>query len=196
MTTTITSEEALQKLMEGNRRYIEGTPQRPNQDKERLLTVAKGQKPFAIILGCADSRVPAELLFDQGIGDIFVVRVAGNVANDPTIIASLEFAVGSLGVPLLVVLGHQYCGAVATAVKGDSMPGHLNSLTQAIAPAVERARSMPGDLVDNATTANIQLIVEKLKSLAPILSDNVQSGALKIVGARYNLDNGVVELIA
>lgn len=97
MATTITADEALQRLMEGNVRYIEGTPARPNQDKGRLMEVAKGQKPFAIILGCADSRVPAEILFDQGIGDIFVVRVAGNVAQDPTVIASLEFAVGALG---------------------------------------------------------------------------------------------------
>lgn len=196
MATTITADEALQRLMEGNVRYIEGTPARPNQDKGRLMEVAKGQKPFAIILGCADSRVPAEILFDQGIGDIFVVRVAGNVAQDPTVIASLEFAVGALGAPLIMVLGHQYCGAVAAAVKGDALPGHLNSLVQAITPAVERSKGQPGDALDNAITANVQVIVEGLRTLGPILAEKVSSGALKVVGARYNLDNGIVELVA
>lgn len=196
MPTTMNSDQALQALKDGNQRFIDGTPTRPHQDKTRLNEVASGQSPFVAILSCADSRVPPEVIFDQGLGDVFVIRVAGNIAADPTVMASLEFAVGSLGTPLILVLGHQYCGAVAAAVKGDALPGHLNSLVQAIKPAVEQVQGQAGDTVDNAVTANVQRVVEQLKNTAPIIADKFNTSALKIVGARYNLDSGTVEFLA
>jgi carbonic anhydrase len=194
-TTDMTSDQALQALMDGNKRYVAGTLTHPHQDLQRISEVSSGQTPFAIILSCADSRVVPEVMFDQGVGDIFVIRVAGNVATDDTIIASMEYAVAMLGAPLLMVLGHQSCGAVGAAVQGGDLPGHLNSLVQAITPAVEQAKSQPGDTVDNAINANVRLMVEKLQTMEPIFADKVRSGALKVVGARYSLANGAVELV-
>lgn len=193
--TDMTSDQALQALVDGNKRYVAGTLTHPHQNLQRVSEVSQGQKPFAIILSCADSRVVPEVLFDQGIGDIFVIRVAGNVATDDTIIASMEYAVAVLGAPLLMVLGHQSCGAVNAAVQGGSLPGHLNSLAQAIAPAVEQARSQPGDTLDNAINANVHLMVERLQSMEPIFAEKVGSGDLKVVGARYSLESGTVELL-
>lgn len=194
-TTTMTGDQAMQALMDGNKRYIAGNPTHPHQDMQRVAEVSQGQTPFAIILSCADSRVAPEILFDQGVGDIFIIRVAGNVAADDTIIASMEYAVAMLGVPLLMVLGHQSCGAVAAAVQGGDLPGHLNSLVQAIAPAVAQAQRQTGDTVDNAISANVRLMVEKLQVMEPIFAEKVRSGALKVVGARYSLETGSVELV-
>ncbi len=193
--TSMTSDQALQALIDGNARYVAGNPTHPHQDMQRLNEVAQGQTPFAIILSCADSRVAPEVFFDQGVGDIFVIRVAGNVATDDTVVASMEYAVEMLGVPLLMVLGHQRCGAVGAAVQGGELPGRLNSLAKAISPAVEKSKNMPGDAVENAVAANVQLNVEKLASMEPIFMRKVQAGALKIVGARYSLDTGRVELL-
>lgn len=193
--TRMTADEALHILLEGNQRYVSGQLLHPRQDMQRVVEVAPAQYPIAIILGCADSRVIPEILFDQGIGDLFVLRVAGNIAADNTVIAGIEFAVSVVGVPLIVVLGHQYCAAVAAAVQGDDLPGHLNSLVHAISPAVEKAREQPGDMLDNTIVANVQLMVEKLKSLPPILAERVRAGTLKIVGARYSLETGAIELV-
>lgn len=195
MPTTMTADEALNALMDGNKRYTSGQPTHPHQDMAYIAGQAGGQSPFAIILTCADSRVAPELLFDQGVGDIFVLRVAGNIAEDPTVIASIEYAVAVLGSPLLMVLGHQSCGAVAAAVKGDDLPGHLNSLVQAIAPAVAQAKDKPGDTLTNAITANVKLNVQKLQTLEPIFAEKVSAGALKVVGATYSLQDGTVALV-
>jgi carbonic anhydrase len=191
--TTMTADQALQALKDGNQRYTSGKPARPHQDLPYVSSLSGGQSPFAIVLSCADSRVAPEILFDQGVGDIFVLRVAGNIAEDDTIIASIEYAVANLGSPLLVVLGHQSCGAVSAAVAGGNLPGHLNSLVKAIAPAVEQAKAQPGDTVHNAIVANVHLNVEKLKTMEPIFAEKVKAGALKVVGAKYSLETGTVE---
>ncbi len=189
------SELALQALIEGNTRYVEQKLSHPNQSLNRLTEVAAGQKPFAAILGCADSRVPPEIVFDRGLGDLFVVRGAGNFADDVAL-GSLEFAVAVLGVSVIMVLGHERCGAVAAAVQGGTAIGHIAGLIHAIRPAVERTQGMEGDPVENAVNANVQIVVENLKNTGPILAEAVASGSLKIVGGRYDLDSGMVQIIA
>ena len=191
------SYQALQRLREGNERYVAAKLTLTNATATRRLEVAHEQRPFAAILVCADSRVPAEIVFDQGLGDLFVVRVAGPVA-DEAVLGSLEFAVTALAVPLILVLGHERCGAVQATVKaleqGDDPPGHIASLVDAIRPAVKQARGRPGDLVDNALRAHIAGLVERLRAARPILGERVRQGQLKIVGARYNLETGQVEI--
>jgi carbonic anhydrase len=186
----------VQKLAEGNQRYVAGQPIHPRQDEARRTEVAAGQKPFAVVVGCSDSRTAPEILFDQGLGDLFVTRLAGNVVDDAAL-GSIEFAVAKLGARVVVVLGHEKCGAVIAAVdavnKGSVPPAHLASFVDAIKPAVESVKNQPGDQVDNAVRANVKLIVEKLKASSPVLAPLVQSGELQIVGARYDLDNGKVE---
>ncbi len=185
----MTGKEALERLIAGNKRYVAGTPEHPNQSPERRKEVSSGQAPFACILGCADSRVPPEIIFDQGLGDLFVLRVAGNVANE-MILGSLEYAVEHLGAQLIVVLGHKRCGAVAAAVSGGEAPGHIGKLVEAIQPAVDRSKSMQGDAVENAVRENIQLTAEKLQSDSSILKGRVDADTLEINGAFYDLDTG------
>lgn len=196
---SVSPEEALQRLLEGNARFVSGTPLGPRRSPERRAEVARGQAPYAAILACADSRVPPELVFDAGLGDLFVVRVAGNLVDEAGL-ASLEFAAASLGAPLLFVLGHQRCGAVDAAVavvtQGARLDGHLPTLAAAIRPAVERARGQPGDLLENAIRANIALAVEQLAGSPPVLAPLVAQGAVRVVGGYYALDSGQVTLIA
>jgi carbonic anhydrase len=194
----LSPDAALQRLMGGNDRYVDGKMKRHDFIGERPA-LALGQNPFAGILGCADSRVGPEYAFDVGRGDVFVCRVAGNFA-DVNSIASLEYAVAVLGTPLILVLGHNKCGAVDAAVKavkdGKEFPGHIPSLIKAIRPAVKAAQDQPGDLLDNAIKQNVMLNVEKLKTAGPILSTAVQEGKLKVTGGTYSLDTGRVTLIA
>jgi carbonic anhydrase len=190
----ITSDEALKRLMEGNQRFVSNRKKHPNQDIVRLKEVAAGQKPFAAILGCADSRVPSEILFDQGLGDLFVCRVAGNVAT-PEEIGSLEFGTAVLGSKVILVMGHERCGAVDATLKGASVPGQIGSLLDAIRPALDRVKGKPGDALENACKANIAYQIEKLKA-SPVLSERITAGTLKIVGGYYDLDTGVVSLIS
>ena len=191
----LNGDQALRKLKEGNQRYVSFKRSYPDQDAMRLKTVAKGQHPFAVILGCADSRVPPELLFDQGLGDLFVIRVAGNILNDATL-ASIEFATAELGVPLVMVLGHQRCGAVNAALDGGEVPGHIGRLMEAIKPALVGIQDQKGDKLDNAIRANVKMVVKQVTASTPILSDLVTKGKLKVVGGHYGLENGVVEMIA
>lgn len=193
-TSPISGNTALQKLIDGNKRYVAAKLSHPNQTAERRTEVAKGQHPFAVIVGCSDSRVPPEIIFDQGIGDLFVIRVAGNIVDDVAL-GSIEYAVEHLAVQLIVVLGHERCGAVEATVKGGGTAGHIGSLVEAIKPAVEKVKEQPGDLVDNAIKSNVKMIVQKLKSSKPILENLVKKGTLKIVGVRYDLDDGTVEII-
>jgi len=190
----LSPDAALQTLLEGNQRFVQHHPQYPDQSQARLQEVAQAQYPFATILSCADSRVPAEIIFDQGIGDIFDVRIAGNIAT-PAAIGSIEYAVVLLGTPLLMVLGHERCGAVTAAVQNKSLPGEMPTFVQAIQPVVERVKDQPGDAVDNAVIANVQYQIEKLKR-SPLLAEHLQSGKLNIVGSRYDLDTGKVTLIS
>lgn len=193
--STITGEEALEKLMEGNRRHLAGQFTITMRLAERRQEVAKVQRPFAAILGCSDSRLPPEIVFDHSLGDLFVVRLAGNIVDDPGL-GSLEFAVTQFGTPLILVLGHARCGAVAAALAGTKVPGHILSVVDAIMPAVVMAKGQPGDPLDNAIRSNIRMTVDRLKSAAPILDERVRAGQLKIVGAIYSLDTGKVDLVS
>ena len=181
-------------LIEGNRRYATSRPSHTNQTAVRRGEIAAGQHPFAVIVGCADSRVPPEILFDQGLGDLFVIRVAGHVV-DEAVVASIEYAVAHLGIRYVMVLGHERCGAVEATVKGGHEPGHIGSLAAAIRPAVDEAADQPGDRVDNVVRANVARTVRQLKASAPILKEGVERGNLTIAGARYDLDDGTVTIL-
>jgi carbonic anhydrase len=185
---------ALQKLMAGNQRFVQGQPQYPDQTAARLQEVSQAQHPFATILSCADSRAPAELIFDQGLGDIFDVRIAGNIAT-PEAIGSIEYAVALLNTPLLMVMGHERCGAVTAAVQNEPLPGDISTFVNAILPAVEQVKNRKGDAVDNAVVANVAYQIQQLKR-SPVLQERLRSGKLKIVGGRYDLDTGKVSLVA
>ena len=184
---------ALQKLLEGNQRFTRHQPQYPHQSQTRMLELAQTQHPFATVLTCADSRVPVELLFDQGIGDIFDIRIAGNIAI-PETVGSIEYAVALLGTPVVMVLGHERCGAVTAAVKNTPLPGEIGSFVKAILPAVDQVKGRSGDVVDNAVIANVHYQIEQLKR-SPILTERLRSGDLKIVGGRYDLDTGTVKIL-
>ena len=192
-TPGVTADEALARLLAGNKRFVEGKPTRPHQDTARRAELAKGQSPIAVIMSCSDSRVPPELVFDQGLGDLFVVRLAGEVVDDDGV-GSIEYAVEHLGVRFVLVLGHDRCGAVDAALKG-STEGHIKNLVDAIRPAVEKAKGAAGDPVRNAVEANVRLVVEELKTSKPILAAMVAEKGLKIMGARYDVETGVVALV-
>lgn len=192
-----TPDQALERLMDGNERFASGRAKRPNQSADRREAVADGQAPFAAILACADSRVGPEIVFDQGVGDLFVVRLAGNIA-DSAAIASMEFATSALHAPLIVVMGHTACGAVKatidTVASGDTLPGQLPTLTNAIRPAIV---SMPPGTVtlDSATVANVRAVVDQLRTSHPILSDMAAQGKVRIVGGVYNIETGRFDLV-
>jgi carbonic anhydrase len=184
----ITPDKALQELLDGNERFVKTKRRNPNQTYSRLVEVAKGQKPFASVLGCADSRVPSEIVFDQGLGDLFVCRVAGNIAT-PEEIGSLEFGSLVLGSKVIMVVGHERCGAVDATIKGAQVPGQIGSLLEAIKPSVESSKSQSGDKLENACKANIVAQVKKLES-SPVLSELIKTEKLKIAGGYYDLDTG------
>ncbi|MBP1747090.1 MAG: mtcA2 [Deltaproteobacteria bacterium] len=194
MADTLNVQQSLKKLLEGNKRCVVCKQQNPRQDARRRKEVSKGQKPFAVIVGCSDSRIPPELIFDQGLGDLFVVRLAGNIV-DALALGSIEYAVEHLGTKLIVVLGHGKCGAVTAATKGPDAPGHVGAIVKAIQPAVKKVQKMPGDLVDNAIRANASLVVNKIKSSKPILAEMVNKGEIEVIGAYYNIETGAVELL-
>jgi carbonic anhydrase len=187
----ITSEAALSELKAGNEHHVQNRYRRPHQTTARLNELVSGQYPEAAVLSCADSRVPPEIVFDQGLGDLFVVRVAGNVATD-TEIASLEYGAEHLHIPLLVVLGHESCGAVAATIQGGEPDGHIGTLVNLIKPAVEKSRTMTGDPLSNAVRTNVQMVVQQLRTTKPILSKLVAEGKLKIIGGVYSLETGKV----
>ncbi|WP_152050259.1 carbonic anhydrase [Tautonia marina] len=192
----------LAKLMEGNRRFVNGTPSLLSRRRpEDFAQLAEGQAPSAIIVACADSRVPPELVFDQGVGDLFVVRVAGNhvTGSGPIVQGSIEFAVAVLGARLILVLGHDKCGAVEGAIarseSDEPLPGSIDALVKIIKPAVADAEGKPGDRLDNVIQANIRRCVGSLKTSGPILPELVESGELKVVGGLYRLRSGTVDLL-
>jgi carbonic anhydrase len=194
----LSPDAALDRLMKGNHRYVQGTMRRHDFTTERAA-LAGGQNPFAGILSCADSRIGPEYAFDTGRGDIFVCRVAGNFAN-PDTIASFEYAVSVLGASLILVLGHQGCGALDATIKqiknGATFPGHIPSLTEALTPAVQAVDNQPGDLLTNAIKQNVVLTVQKLQTAEPILSEAINQKKLKVVGSVYDLKTGKVELVS
>ncbi|MCE0484592.1 MAG: carbonic anhydrase [Methylacidiphilales bacterium] len=195
----LTPDQALARLKEGNERYISGVMKRHDFAAERAA-LAGGQNPFAGILSCADSRIAPEFAFDSGRGDLFVVRVAGNFTNDDAI-ASFEYAVKFLGTTLLVVLGHDKCGAVDAAIKtvkdGAELPGHLPQLVEHLRPAVKAAladsKDKPDSLLADAIRENVRLNVENLKSASPILSQCVADGKIGVVGGIYKLKDGRID---
>ncbi|MBO9540518.1 carbonic anhydrase [bacterium] len=188
-------DEALTILMAGNKRYLTETFRHSGHGTQRRGEIAKVQHPVALVLGCADSRVPPELVFDQGLGDLFTVRVAGNVA-DASVLGSIEYAVGHLDVPLVMVLGHEHCGMVEATLKGGQAEGHLQHLAEAIRPALVSVDKRTGDVLDAAVRANVRYVVQQLKVSKPLLADRIKAGKLKVVGARYDLDTGEVELLS
>ena len=194
----VSPDASLELLVKGNKRYVDGVSRRHDFMHEREALVG-GQNPYAGILSCADSRIAPEYAFDSGRGDLFVCRVAGNFANDDTI-ASMEYAVAILGTPLIMVLGHDACGAVDATIKSlkdnTTLPGHLPSLVTSLAPAVKAVSGKPGDQLDNAIRQNVIDNVAKLKSATPILNSAVEQGKLKLVGGIYRLRDGRVEMIS
>ena len=187
----LTPDLVFAELKAGNEHHAQHRYMHPHQTASRLRELVAEQHPHAEILSCADSRVPPELIFDQGLGDLFVVRVAGNVATD-TEIGSLEYGAEHLHIPFLVVLGHESCGAVTAAVKGGEAEGHIAALVNLIKPAVDKSRGLPGDPVANAVRVNVEMVVQQLRSSTPVLSTLVAEGKLKIVGGVYSLETGKV----
>jgi carbonic anhydrase len=192
---TVAPAEAISKLKEGNGRYAGGNLQHPGQTTERRAELAKTQHPFATVVSCSDSRVPPEIVFDQGLGDLFVVRVAGNVIDDHGL-GSIEYSVDHLGVRLIVVLGHQTCGAVQAAretiAAKSKAPGHIQSLVTAIRPAVEATAK---DDLEATIKANVNDVVRALRSSTPILKAKVDSGDVRVIGGYYSLDTGAVSFL-
>ncbi len=197
----VTADEALQRLLDGNKRYVESKMNACGEvnaaAREKL---ARTQKPYAIILSCSDSRVPPEIIFDKGLGEIFVVRVAGNVP-DPIILGSIEYAVEHLGSTLVMVLGHKRCGAVTAAVDAKGSPeGNIGAIIKAIAPAVKQAKieykgKEKAELAETAINDNVKLVTANLTKQSTILNHFVKEGKVKIVPAKYDLDDGKVSLL-
>ncbi len=192
-----TAEQALAELKAGTARFVEGKSVRPNQTVARVREVAEGQAPFATIVGCSDSRVPNEIVFDQGVGDLFIVRTAGQVSSYASW-GSMEFASFALGSKLIVVLGHTKCGAVAAACKVPDVPGHIVSLINAIKPAAAAAKRIEkefGNHVETTVRVNVAMEVNQLRHLEPVLAKKVASGEIQIVGGVYDLATGKVEFL-
>jgi carbonic anhydrase len=193
--TTTGPDAVLAELKAGNDRHARHTYQHPHETLARQKQLVSAQHPQAQILSCSDSRVPPEIIFDEGLGDLFVVRVAGNVASS-TELGSLEYGAEHLHIPLLVVLGHESCGAVTAAVQGGEPEGHIASLVDLIKPAVEETRGNPGDPVANAVRKNVEMVMQQLRTSTPILSKLVAQGKLKIIGGVYSLHTGKVTWIS
>jgi carbonic anhydrase len=197
----ISADESLRQLLDGNARFVKGQPVSPRRSPEDFRGLAEAQYPEAVVVSCSDSRVAPEILFDVGVGDIFVVRVAGNVVSGAgvTVKGSIEYAIAELNVPLILVLGHSGCGAVKAAMKHidakDSLPGAIDGLVELIKPAVAQSKGAPGDPLENAIRKNVEIGVERLQELQPIIAPRVKQGKLKVVGAVYDLRTGAVTLL-
>jgi carbonic anhydrase len=193
--TKVSPSEALCELKAGNERYASGKLNHPRQDNARRTEVAAAQHPFAIVLACADSRSPPEVLFDQGLGDLFVVRVAGNVLDD-NVLGSIEYAVDHFHTGLVVVLGHQRCGAVKAAkdtiAAGATAPPHIDSLVRAIQPVIE---ANPKADLEDTVKANVRHVAKTLRATGPLLKEQVAAGKVVVVGAYYDLDTGKVSFL-
>ncbi len=198
-TTSMTADQALATLKEGNAKFLSDSPVRAVQGRDRRLAIARGQTPFAVLVSCSDSRVPPEVLFGRGLGELFIVRNAGNTV-DTVALGSIEYAIAVLGVPLVVVLGHERCGAVDAALsvveKNTVFPGSLNQMIEPILPAALLARSkgLTGEaLLDAAVRENINRVVTRIRNSEPVMMNPIKAGKVKVVGARYDLDDGQVE---
>ena len=185
---------ALNKLMAGNARYAKGGAVHPHQSEGRRSEVAKGQKPFAIVVGCADSRTSPEVVFDQGLGDVFVTRLAGSIVDDAAL-GSIEYAIAHLGASVIVVLGHERCGAVDAAMKGGKLPGKIGAVVKPILPAVKAVQKSGTPTLDATIDENARRVAAGLAGRSEIVADAVKAGALTITAARYDLDSGKVTLL-
>ncbi len=185
---------ALRELLAGNQRFAAGKAIHPGQSSQRRAEVAMGQQPFAVVAGCSDSRVPPEIIFDRGLGDLFVVRTAGHVLDNVDV-GTIQFAVEHLQVPLILVLGHSSCGAVSAAVAGQHVPGPLADVVRPLRQSALVVQGEPGDWVTNAVKENVRRTVRQLQSAAPLF--NLPSGApkLEIAGAYYDLETGLLEML-
>lgn len=193
--------EVLPRLMAGNERFVKGAIEHPGRKPSDFQPLAAGQSPMAIILSCADSRVAPEIIFDQGVGDLFVIRIAGNYVSGAgaSVKGSIEYGVAELGAQLIMVLGHSQCGAVKAAIQHihdhDALPGAINDLVNNIKPAVLESEGKPGDPLQNAIVANVRRGVAKLSSLPPIIGPRVAKHEVKVVGATYDLATGRITLV-
>lgn len=190
----ISPDAALEKLLDGNKRFIQQKSQHPHQSKTRLEEVAQSQHPFATILSCADSRVSGEILFDQGMGDLFDIRIAGNIVT-PEALGSIEYAAVELSCPLIMVLGHERCGAVTAAVKGEPLPGLMGTFVKGIKPAISDIKGFSKEAVEKAVVENVKYQVQKMRDNSQLLSQLVDASKLKIVGGRYDLDTAEVTIV-
>ncbi len=190
----LTHTQALERLMVGNRRYAAMRQLHPRQTVTHRQTLVEGQHPFAAVLSCSDSRVPSELIFDQGLGDLFIVRTAGHAVNE-LVLASLEYAVLALHVPLVMVLGHAQCGAVTSAMKAAELPGFLPYLMDRLRPAIETVDRAAADAVEQATFANSRLMAAHIAAASSILSAAEAADRLRVVPAYYDLASGVVRIL-
>ncbi|NJN48493.1 MAG: carbonic anhydrase [Alkalinema sp. RL_2_19] len=190
-----TPDRVLELLMAGNQRFVAHKALHPHTSIERMAELSQGQHPIVTVLSCADSRVPAELLFDLGLGDVFNVRVAGNIVT-PEVLASIEYAVELLETPILMVLGHERCGAVTAAVKHQAVPGHIGDFIDEILPAVEQTKDQPGDPIDNAVRANVKQQIQVLLQQSDLIRNRRANGQVKVISSRYDLDSGKVELLS
>lgn len=188
------ADKALEILKEGNERFVNGKLKHPHTDNSWRDTLKGSQEPFAVILSCADSRVVPELVFDQGLGDLFVIRVAGNIAKDK-VLGSMEYAVKFLNAKLIIVLGHESCGAVSASLGNEDPGGHIGAIIQKIKPAVYLAKQMEGDLLTNAIQLNARIVSEEVKDSKPILNKAVDEEGVKVVPAYYELSTGKVKFL-
>ena len=196
---TISPDEAFARLQAGNKRYVSDTSINCNKNYDRRAEVAGGQMPFAIVLGCSDSRVPPETIFDQRIGDLFTIRLAGNIADDFAL-GSMEYAIGHFASPLLLVLGHSKCGAVSATLdvvrgKGEAT-GHIAALVNAIKPAVVSVLDKPGDTLANAIDANVLDVARGLPKSSAVIASAIHAKTLRVVGAHYDLSTGLVSTVS
>jgi carbonic anhydrase len=192
--TAVTPDAALKSLIEGNARFASGRVEHPHQSLARRAEVATGQKPFAVIVGCADSRTSPEVVFDEGLGDVFVTRLAGSIVDDAAL-GSIEYAVEHLGASLIVVLGHESCGAVTAAMKGGELPGKIGAFVAPILPAVDAVKKTANPTVDAAIEENVRRTAAALADRSTILDQHIKAGQLKVVAACYNLHTGLVNLV-
>lgn len=188
------AQNALEALKEGNTRYVKGELKHPHTDNAYRNSLQGEQHPFAVVLSCADSRVVPELIFDQGLGDLFVIRVAGNIAKDK-VLGSIEYAVKYLGTKLVIVLGHENCGAVKASLGDEDPGGHIGRIIEKIKPAVYMAKRMEGDLLTNSIQNNAHIVSEEIKESKPILANAFKEDGLMVVPAYYQLSSGKVKFL-
>ena len=191
----MTGHEVLQTLFAGNKRFLSGRCEHPNHCEESRRGLTGGQEPMAVVLTCADSRVPPVDVFDQGLGDLFVVRVAGNIIKDH-ILGSIEYAVDHLHSPLIMVMGHSSCGAITAVSQGVKLHGHVASLTPPIDAALKRTKGRPGCWTDNAAKELALAMARKIEESEPVIADMVQAGKVLVVATYYDLHTGEVTLLS